>query len=156
MTSETTSEPQVRGLIVINKPMGLTSRRALDLVERRLDVGALGHCGSLDPLASGVLVLVVGMARKIQDLVVSGEKVYDITVTLGATTVTDDAEGPVVATEPAPEPIDRAVIEEALDAFRGTFEQVPPVYSAVKVGGKRLHREARKGNPIVAKARARK
>jgi tRNA pseudouridine55 synthase len=153
MTSETTSESQVRGLLVINKPMGLTSRRALDLVEKRLDVGALGHCGSLDPLASGVLVLVVGKARKIQDLVVSGEKVYDITVTLGATTETDDAEGPVVATEPAPEPADRAAVDEALEAFRGTFEQVPPTYSAVKVGGKRLHREARKGNPIVAKAR---
>ena len=63
-----------RGLIVINKPRGITSRKALDQVERRLDVGALGHCGSLDPLATGVLVLVVGKARKIQELVVHGEK----------------------------------------------------------------------------------
>jgi len=153
MTIDTSSESTVRGLIVVDKPRGLTSRRALDIVEKRLDVGALGHCGSLDPLATGVLVLVVGKARKIQDLVVDGEKVYDITVTLGARTVTDDAEGEVLPTLPAPEPPSQAAIEAALTAFRGAIEQVPPIYSAVKVDGKRLHREARKGNPVTAKAR---
>ena len=153
MSNDSSNEPQVRGLVVVHKPRGLTSRKALDIVEERLDVGALGHCGSLDPLATGVLVLVIGKARKIQELVVHGEKVYEITVTLGARTETDDAEGPIVMTEPAPEPPDQAVIEEALGAFRGEIEQVPPTYSAVKVGGKRLHREARKGNPVQAKPR---
>ncbi len=142
-----------RGLIVVHKPRGLTSRRALDVVERKLDIGALGHCGSLDPLATGVLVLVVGKARKIQDLVVHGEKVYEITATLGARTVTDDAEGELQMTEPAPEPPTREAIEEALEQFRGEIEQLPPTYSAVKVDGKRMHREARKGNPVVAKPR---
>jgi tRNA pseudouridine55 synthase len=146
-------EAAVRGLIVVDKPRGITSRRALDLVEKRLDVGALGHCGSLDPLATGVLVLVVGKARKIQDLVVHGEKIYEIVATLGARTATDDAEGDLMLTEPAPEPPDEAVIEEALAAFRGEIEQVPPTYSALKVDGKRLHREARKGNPVQAKPR---
>ena len=153
MSTQTPSEPQVRGLIVVDKPRGLTSRKALDVVEKRLDVGALGHCGSLDPLATCVLVLVVGKARKIQDLVVNGEKVYDITATLGARSVTDDAEGEIEATDPMPEPPTREAIEAELGAFRGEIEQVPPIYSAVKVDGKRLHREARKGNPVQAKPR---
>ncbi|GJM22125.1 MAG: tRNA pseudouridine synthase B [Planctomycetota bacterium] len=146
-------EPTPRGLIVLDKPRGITSRRALDQVERKLDVGALGHCGSLDPLATGVLVLVVGKARKIQDLVVRSEKVYDITAVLGARSETDDAEGEIVLTEPAPEPISREEIDAALDAFRGEIEQIPPIYSAVKVGGKRLHKEARKGNKVEAPPR---
>ena len=94
----------VRGLVVVNKPRGITSRRALDLVERRLEIGPLGHCGSLDPLATGVLVLVAGKARKIQDLVVRGEKVYEIVATLGARTTTDDAEGEITVSDPAPAP----------------------------------------------------
>src|SRR6185295_3481800 len=73
-------DEHLRGLIVVDKPQGLTSRRALNVVEKRLGLGALGHCGSLDPLATGVLVLVVGKARKVQDLIVRGEKVYDMTV----------------------------------------------------------------------------
>jgi tRNA pseudouridine55 synthase len=144
--------PEPRGLIVVNKPQGITSRKALNIVEQRLDVGALGHCGSLDPLATGVLVLVVGKARKVQDLVVRGEKVYDMTVRLGATSDTDDAEGRVVPTEGATPPT-RAAIEAALLPFRGEIEQVPPTYSAVKVEGKRMHREARKGRPVEAPPR---
>ncbi len=153
MSTDTAPESQVRGLIVVDKPRGLTSRRALDVVEKQLDIGPLGHCGSLDPLATGVLVLVVGKARKIQDLVVNGEKVYDIAVTLGARSETDDAEGAIEVVEPAPEPPTREAIEAALEQFRGDIEQVPPTYSAVKVDGKRLHREARKGNPVKAKPR---
>jgi tRNA pseudouridine55 synthase len=147
------TEPQPRGLIVVNKPQGITSRKALDIVERNLDVGALGHCGSLDPLATGVLVLVVGKARKIQDMVVRSEKVYDITATLGATTETDDAEGTLVPTEPLPEPPTLEAIEAALTPFVGEIQQVPPVYSAVKVGGKRMHKEARKGNIMTPEPR---
>ncbi|MDG2150257.1 MAG: tRNA pseudouridine(55) synthase TruB [Planctomycetota bacterium] len=143
----------VRGLVVVNKPRGITSRRALDLVERRLEIGPLGHCGSLDPLATGVLVLVAGKARKIQDLVVRGEKVYEIVATLGARTTTDDAEGEITVSDPAPAPPSEADIEKALLSFRGEISQVPPTYSAVKVDGKRLHREARKGNPVQAKPR---
>lgn len=156
MSSDTNNDPAVdvpRGLIVVNKPKGITSRRALDIVEQRLDIGALGHCGSLDPLATGVLVLVVGKARKIQDLVVKSEKVYDITVTLGARSETDDAEGEIVVTEPAPEPPGAEVVEEALGPFRGVIQQLPPIYSAVKIDGKRMHKEARKGNKVEPKPR---
>jgi tRNA pseudouridine55 synthase len=157
VTTETEGERKVaapRGLIVLDKPRGITSRKALEIVERSLDVGPLGHCGSLDPLATGVLVLVVGKARKIQDLVVAGEKVYDIEVTLGARSDTDDAEGEVIPAEPAPQPPAQEVVETALDAFRGDIEQIPPTYSAVKVEGRRMHREARKGRPIQAKPRS--
>jgi len=142
-----------RGLIVVDKPRGLTSRRALDVVERKLDVGPLGHCGSLDPLATGVLVLVVGKARKIQDLVVRSEKVYDMSITLGARSETDDAEGELIPSEPAPEPPSEEAVRAALAPFVGEIEQVPPTYSAVKVEGRRLHREARKGKPLQAKPR---
>lgn len=158
MTTETETDKDravaaPRGLIVLDKPVGITSRKALEIVEKRLDVGPLGHCGSLDPLATGVLVLVVGKARKIQDLVVAGEKVYDITVTLGARSDTDDAEGQIVPAEPAPEPPPREAVEAALVPFRGQVEQVPPTYSAVKVEGRRMHREARKGRPLQARPR---
>jgi len=156
VSSQAKTEPTQdapRGLIVVNKPLGITSRRALDLVERRLDIGALGHCGSLDPLATGVLVLVVGKARKIQDLVVKGEKVYDITVTLGARSETDDAEGDLVVTDPMPEPPTADDIEAALVPFRGEIQQLPPIYSAVKIDGKRMHKEARKGNVVVPRPR---
>src|SRR5215813_5002717 len=104
----------------------------------------LEDCGSLDPLATGVLVLVVGKARKVQDLIVRGEKVYDMTVTLGARSDTDDAEGELVPTEAAQPPA-REAVESALERFRGPIMQVPPTYSAVKVEGRRMHREARKG-----------
>lgn len=148
-----TDDDLPRGLFVINKPSGITSRKALDVVERRLDVGALGHCGSLDPLATGVLILVVGKARKIQDLVVRSEKVYDMTVFLGARSETDDGEGAIEFVDPPPAPPTRERIEECLGSFRGAIEQVPPIYSAVKVEGKRLHREARRGNPVQAPPR---
>jgi len=141
-----------RGLIVVDKPQGITSRRALNIVEQRLGLGPLGHCGSLDPLATGVLVLVVGKARKVQDLIVRGEKVYDMTVTLGARSDTDDAEGVVTPVEGAQEPT-REALEAALQPFRGEISQVPPTYSAVKVEGRRMHREARKGRPVEAPPR---
>jgi len=143
---------ELRGLIVLDKPQGLTSRKALNIVERRLDAGTFGHCGSLDPLATGVLVLVLGKARKVQDLIVHGEKVYDMTVTLGASSDTDDAEGEVVPVEGATAPTEEAV-EAELGAFRGKFMQLPPTYSAVKVEGRRMHREARKGKPVEAPPR---
>ncbi len=141
-----------RGLIVLDKPQGITSRRALNIVEQRLGLGPLGHCGSLDPLATGVLVLVVGKARKVQDLIVRGEKVYDMTVTLGARSDTDDAEGVIAPVEGCAPPA-RAAVEAALEPFRGEISQVPPTYSAVKVEGRRMHREARKGRPVEAPPR---
>lgn len=147
-----TPAEEPRGLLVIDKPQGITSRKALNLVEQRLGLGPLGHCGSLDPLATGVLVLVVGKARKVQDLIVRGEKVYDMTVTLGATSDTDDAEGAVTPVAGAQPPA-REAIEAALAPFRGEISQVPPTYSAVKVEGRRMHREARKGRPVEAPPR---
>lgn len=144
--------PEARGLIVVNKPQGITSRKALNLVERRLGLGPLGHCGSLDPLATGVLVLVVGKARKVQDLIVRGEKIYDMTVTLGARSDTDDAEGEVVPV-PDAQPPARERIEAELAPFRGEIMQIPPTYSAVKIEGRRMHREARKGRPVDAPPR---
>jgi len=151
-SGQTQAEDIPRGLIVINKPQGLTSRKALNIVERRLQIGALGHCGSLDPLATGVLILVVGKARKVQDLIVRGEKVYDMTITLGARSDTDDAEGAIVPSVGAVPPT-LEQIEANLPEFRGEIMQVPPTYSAVKVDGRRMHREARKGNPVEAAPR---
>ena len=133
---------EARGLIVIDKPRGITSRKALNQVEARLEIGTLGHCGSLDPLATGVLVLVAGKARKIQDLVVQGEKVYDMTITFGATSDTDDAEG-VIAPMPDAQLPSREEVLAHLPRFRGPIEQIPPTYSAVKIEGKRMHRASR-------------
>lgn len=157
--SQTTKKSQAsevqapRGLFIINKPSGITSRRALNEVENRLGLRSLGHCGSLDPLATGVLILVSGKARKLQDLVVKGEKEYDMTVALGSCSDTDDGEGTVVPVEPAPEPPSEETVRHAVAGFVGEILQRPPTYSALKVEGRRMHREARQGRPVEAEPR---
>lgn len=126
------------GVLVIDKPTGPTSFDVVRQVRSLLRLKKVGHTGTLDPLATGVLPLCLGEATKVAGFITEGDKAYDATVRLGSETDTLDAEGQVTAQAPVPA-LTPALIEAALARFRGTFDQVPPMYSAVKVGGKRLY-----------------
>ncbi len=137
----------IEGVVVIDKPVGPTSRAVVDDVSQRLGLASAGHCGTLDPLASGLLVLVAGSATRVQDLLVRGRKIYSVTIRLGARSATDDAEGPIEPVAVARPPTETEV-REALTGFLGHIQQVPPQYSAVHVHGRRLHERARKGESV--------
>jgi tRNA pseudouridine55 synthase len=133
----------VDGLLVVDKPTGPTSHDIVATARRVLGEKRIGHTGTLDPLASGVLPLVLGRATRLAQFLTSSEKAYDATVRLGVTTDTADRLGaPVGAAYDGPWPT-REAIERALERFRGVFEQRPPVYSAKKIEGRRSHRLAR-------------
>jgi tRNA pseudouridine(55) synthase len=135
------------GLLVIDKPVGLTSHDVVARMRRALGERRIGHTGTLDPNASGVLPLVIGRATRLAKFLSGGYKTYEALVRLGTSTDTYDAEGtPVGATWTGPLPA-RETIEAALDAFRGTFLQQPPAYSAKKIDGERSYNIARGARP---------
>lgn len=140
------------GILVIDKPKGPTSFDVVRQVRSLLKVKKVGHTGTLDPMATGVLPLCLGEATKVAGFITEGDKAYEATVRLGLETDTQDAEGKVMAEAPVP-PLTAALLESALAPFRGTFEQVPPMYSAVKVDGKRLYELARAGEEVERAAR---
>lgn len=134
------------GVVNLDKPVGPTSHDMVGLLRRLTGTRRIGHAGTLDPLASGVLPILVGAATRFSEELTGGRKRYDAVIRLGATSATDDAEGPVTPSG-APVP-DAAVIEAALATFVGTFDQHPPAFSARKQGGRTAHRAARAGAPI--------
>lgn len=139
------------GWIVLDKPVGLTSTQALGAVKRLFDPQKAGHAGTLDPLASGLLPLALGEATKTVPYVVDGAKSYRFTIRFGTATDTDDADGAVIATSDV-QP-SRESLEGALPAFIGTIRQIPPQFSAVKIGGQRAYDLARGGEAVELKAR---
>ena len=141
------------GVIVLDKPAGITSARAVDVVKRSLPRGTkIGHAGTLDPFATGVLVLLLGKATKQCEALMDRPKSYQATVKLGATTQTDDPESEELPT-PRAVPIGRDQIEAALAQFRGVIQQRPPAYSAIKVAGRRAYDLARKGHQAALEPR---
>ncbi|TVS10923.1 MAG: tRNA pseudouridine(55) synthase TruB [Wenzhouxiangella sp.] len=141
------------GILLLDKPVGLSSNAALSRAKRVLGIAKAGHTGTLDPLASGLLILCFGEATKVAGYLLDSDKAYLAEVCLGATTETDDAEGEIVQRRPVPE-FDDAGIDAALARFRGRIEQVPPMYSALKQGGERLYRMARRGETVERPPRA--
>jgi tRNA pseudouridine55 synthase len=140
------------GLLNLYKPCGISSRQAINRVQRWVRPHKIGHTGTLDPLADGVLVVTLGPATRLTSHIHAWPKSYDTTFLLGHSSDTEDATGTVVECLNAPLP-DRAHIEQALGPFTGTLLQQPPVYSALKVGGKRAYDQARKGEPVPLAAR---
>jgi tRNA pseudouridine55 synthase len=140
------------GIILLDKPQGLTSNGALQRVRRAYGAASAGHVGTLDPMATGMLPLCLDEATKVIAEIESGAKCYEFTVQLGARTDTGDAEGQVVEETPIP-PLDAALMERALAGFRGTIQQVPPMYSALKRAGRPLYELARKGIEVERAAR---
>jgi tRNA pseudouridine55 synthase len=142
------------GLLVIDKPAGPTSHDVVARVRRALRERRIGHTGTLDPLATGVLPLVLGRATRLARFMSEADKTYDAIVRLGVRTDTADAEGQIVGQVHEGALPDRHAIERALDAFRGTFDQRPPAFSAKKIGGKKSYDLARSGKAPNAAAKA--
>jgi tRNA pseudouridine55 synthase len=139
------------GFLVLDKPLGPTSTQALGRARRALGAAKAGHCGTLDPLASGVLVLAFGEATKLVDHVMDGAKRYAFAIRWGEARTTDDAEGEVTQTSPArPEP---AAIEAVLPRFLGEISQIPPAFSAIKQDGRPAYARARAGEDFALPAR---
>lgn len=137
------------GVLVIDKPSGPTSHDVVARVRRALRMRGVGHTGTLDPLATGVLPLVLGRATRLASLLSSREKSYEAAVRLGCATETyDAAERLAAGMPPPPVPhVDRAQVDQALEEFRGSYLQAPPPYSAKKIGGVAAHRLARRSTP---------
>ena len=140
------------GILVLDKPPGVSSNRALQIVKRLYGAAKAGHTGSLDPLATGVLPLCFGEATKFSQFLLDADKAYESTFVLGVATATGDAEGEVL------EALDASALTEAdvalaLEAFRGEIEQVPSMYSALKHEGQPLYKLARRGQEVERKAR---
>lgn len=140
------------GVLLIDKAPDMTSHDVVAIARRALNTKKIGHCGTLDPMATGLLMLVIGKATKIQDLLMSEDKVYEGTLTLGQRTSTQDREGEVLETREV-EAYSPAQLEEAFEAFTGEFEQLPPMVSAIKQGGVPLYKLARKGQVVERKLR---
>jgi len=135
------------GVLLIDKAPDMTSHDVVAIARRALNTKKIGHCGTLDPMATGLLMLVIGRATKIQDLLMSEDKEYVGTLTLGAVTSTQDRQGEVLESKPVPA-FTEDQIREAFDAFTGDFEQIPPMVSAIKKDGVPLYKLARKGQVI--------
>jgi tRNA pseudouridine55 synthase len=141
--------PMFHGLLVLDKPVGITSRAALDRIAGLFPRSTrIGHTGTLDPLATGVLVLCIGSATRLAEYVQDMAKTYQTTLVLGARSDTDDAEGPIMQVSGADAP-DWTAVERALECFLGDIDQVPPAFSAAKVTGRRAYALARKGCEVV-------
>lgn len=134
----------MNGVLVLDKPSGVTSAGAVELVKRRLGVRRAGHAGTLDPIATGVLPICVGEATKLAAYLLADDKEYEVELVLGIETDTLDRAGAVVA-ERDPSAVTRAQLDAALAGHRGEQDQVPPMYSAIKQGGVRLFERARAG-----------
>jgi tRNA pseudouridine55 synthase len=143
--------PGVEGLILVDKPSGVTSHDVVDVVRRSLRTRKVGHAGTLDPMATGLLILGVGRATRLLRYLGDLSKSYAATGRLGEETDTLDADGQIVRS--APVDVSRAEIEGACGALVGDSLQTPPAYSAVKFGGRKLYEAARKGDALEAPAR---
>ena len=143
---------RVLGVLLIDKPLGLTSHDVVNRVRRALGTRRVGHAGTLDPLATGVLVVAVGPATRFLQYLPLEPKEYVAEVAFGRSTATYDAEGETLDEGPVPDDLD-ARIAAALPAFLGLIQQVPPMYSAVKIGGQPLYKAARRGEEVERTAR---
>ena len=135
-------------LLLLDKPEGITSHDAVERARRATGVKKIGHTGTLDPMATGLLVLCCGRAARLQGFFTGMPKTYEGTITLGRSTTTYDAAGETLAELPSPPVLSGEQIERAAAEFRGEFEQSPPPYSAKKVGGRKFYEMARKGEAV--------
>ncbi|KAA3626373.1 MAG: tRNA pseudouridine(55) synthase TruB [Proteobacteria bacterium] len=142
----------VHGVLLLDKPVGPTSNRALQMVKRLFNARKAGHTGSLDPLASGLLPICLGEATKFSGFLLDADKRYWVRMKLGETTTTGDADGELITTKPVPS-LDFDSLSQVMGDFLGAIEQIPPMYSALRHEGKRLYELARKGEEVERKPR---
>lgn len=150
--TQQTQQQTPSGILIVDKPSGLTSHDVVGAVRRVAKTKKVGHAGTLDPTATGVLVLAIGQATRTLEYLTSHDKRYTATVRLGQSTTTYDAEGEMVGLFDRPLP-PREDVEAVLGHFRGEIEQVPPIYSAIKQGGQPLYAKARRGETVEVAAR---
>ena len=140
------------GILLINKPAGYTSHDIVGIVRKKLHTKKVGHCGTLDPDATGVLVVCVNKATKAIQFLMSDTKVYRATLSLGKSTDTYDASGKILEEKEVGQ-ISKAQVIDVLNSFLGKSKQKPPIYSAIKVNGKKLYEYARNGEEVEIKER---
>lgn len=137
----------IDGVLLVDKGSDMTSHDVVAVARRALNTKKIGHCGTLDPMATGLLILVVGRATKIQDLLMAEDKEYTGSLKLGVTTNTQDAEGEIEQENEVPA-FSEEDLKAAFDSFRGDFYQTPPMVSAIKKDGVRLYKLARQGKEV--------
>lgn len=140
------------GLVIVDKPAGITSHDVVSRMRRICGTRRVGHAGTLDPMATGVLVLGINRGTRLLHYLVGADKSYAATIRLGVNTTTEDAEGEITSTRPATD-LDPAQIDVAVAQLTGDIEQVPSAVSAIKVGGRRAYERVRSGEQVVLKAR---
>lgn len=143
----------IHGVLVIDKPAQMTSHDVVDRVRRLTGERRVGHTGTLDPMATGLLPVCVGQATRLAEYLTGETKSYRATVRLGEQTATDDADGPIIAVAPVPS-LTSDQLEELLRSFRGAIAQLPPAYAAIKQDGRKLYELARAGLPVITPPRA--
>ncbi len=146
-SSQSHKPPESGGIMLVDKPKGISSNAALSRAKRVVGIRKAGHAGTLDPMASGLLVLCFGQATKVAGFLLEADKRYLAHVQLGVSTDSEDAEGQVIDRRPVPD-LDDEAVEAVLERFRGPIQQVPPMYSALKHQGRRLYELARKGEQV--------
>ncbi|MFI4938043.1 MAG: tRNA pseudouridine(55) synthase TruB [Candidatus Berkiellales bacterium] len=142
----------IDGILLLDKPLGVTSNGALQKVKYLFNAIKAGHTGSLDPLACGMLPICFGKATKLSHFMLEANKCYQFTISLGVTTTTGDSEGEILATKPVP-PLSDNDLAALVSHFHGTHQQIPPMYSALKYHGQPLYKLARQGKSVVRAAR---
>lgn len=140
-------QKEVEGVLLVDKPIGMTSHDVVYRLRRKFQIQRIGHAGTLDPLATGLLIMLIGKATKISQYLISLDKVYEGEVTLGVKTNTQDAEGEIMETRPVPALTETQVVD-AMRGFLGDQYQTPPMFSAVKIGGVPLYKKAREGEEV--------
>jgi tRNA pseudouridine55 synthase len=139
------TKTELAGVLLVDKPAGLTSHDVVSRVRRATGSSRVGHAGTLDPFATGLLVTLVGRGTRLMPYIDGEPKVYDAVIFLGAETATDDLTGAITRTAPPPED---AAVAQAIGRLTGTIEQLPPAFSAKQVGGVRAYTAARRGSPL--------
>ncbi|HEX9783667.1 MAG TPA: tRNA pseudouridine(55) synthase TruB [Opitutaceae bacterium] len=138
---------ELEGVLLIDKPSGMTSHDVVDRVRRVVHMKRIGHAGTLDPMATGLLIILVGKATKLSQYLMSLDKEYEGTISLGKTTNTHDAEGEMLTMRPVP-PLTERAVKDTMAAFIGDQYQIPPMFSAKKMDGVPLYKLARKGKEV--------
>lgn len=152
MSKSRTKGRPLDGILLLDKPKGITSNAALQVVKRLYNARKAGHTGSLDPLASGMLPICFGEATKFSQFLLESDKCYEVTAKLGIKTTTGDAEGEVISEKPVPN-ITREILEQLFLQFTGPIQQIPSMYSAIKQNGQPLYKLARQGLEVTREPR---
>ena len=137
------------GIIAVDKPSGMTSHDVVDAIRRLTNEGRIGHAGTLDPMATGLLLVCIGPTTRLSELIMSGDKTYEARITFGAATDTDDSQGSIIARAPLPNGLDTVEFaQQVLKGFLGEQLQMPPLFSAIKKDGKKAYESARQGKSV--------